>query len=64
VVLEGANFLSGLSAKIGGEWITIKTVTPDRITGVTRRYTAGTFDVMVRNLGKQESILFKAFRYE
>jgi hypothetical protein len=64
IVIEGANFVSGLSAKIGGEWITIKSVTPQKIVGLTRRYSAGTFDVMVRNPGMQEYILFKAFKYE
>ncbi|MBM3748889.1 MAG: hypothetical protein FJW34_24235, partial [Acidobacteria bacterium] len=64
IVIEGANFVPGLSAKIGGEWITIKSVTPEKIVGLTRRYTAGTFDVMVRNPGMQEYILFKAFVYE
>jgi hypothetical protein len=64
VVIEGANFVPGLSAKLGGEWITIKTVTPEKIVGVTRRYTRGTFDVMVRNLGMQEGYLFRGFKYE
>ena len=64
VIIEGANFVAGLSAKIGGEWVTIKSVTPEKIVGLTRRYTAGTYDVLVRNPGMQENILFKAFKYE
>jgi len=64
VIIEGANFVAGLSAKIGGEWVTIKSVTPEKIVGLTRRYTAGTYDVLVRNPGMQENILFRAFKYE
>lgn len=64
IVIEGANFVPGLSAKIGGEWITIKSVTPEKIVGVTRRYRRGAFDVMVRNPGMQEGYLYRGFKYE
>jgi len=65
VVIEGDNFLPGLSAKIGGEYLrNVKVVSPQKITGTTYRNSAGWHHVLVRNPGKQEGILHYAFKHE
>jgi hypothetical protein len=64
VVIEGANFLPGASARIGGAVVAVRTVTPDRIVGLTRRLGRGAFDVIVRNPGMQEGLLHRGFVYE
>jgi len=65
VAIEGDGFLAGLAVKIGGEYLRdVKVVSPQLITGVTYRNSAGWHDVLVRNPGKQEAILPKGFRHQ
>jgi len=65
VAIEGDGFVSGVYVKIGGAPLrNIKVVSPTKITGTTYRSGTGLFDVLVRNPGKHESVLYGGFRYE
>lgn len=65
VTIEGENFVSGLVVKIGDQHLrSVKVVSPNKITGITYRNSAGLHDVIVRNPGKQQSVLPKAFKHE
>ena len=65
VTIEGANFLPGLSVKIGGSYLSnVKVVSPTRITATTPRTSAGAYDLLVRNPGQMEATLWKAYRYQ
>jgi len=65
VTIEGDNFLPGLAVKIGDRFLrNVKVVSPQKITGTTYRNSSGWHDVLVRNPGKQEAVLPKAFKHE
>ena len=65
VTIEGADFVSGVVVKIGGEYVrNLKFVSSTKLTGVTYRQAAGVYDVLVRNPGKMEAVLPRAFRHE
>jgi len=65
VTIDGANFLPGLSIKIGGSYLSnVKVVSSTRITATTVRTSAGAYDLLVRNPGQMEAALGRGYRYE
>ncbi len=65
VTIEGDGFVPGLAVKIGGQYLrNVMVVSPQKITGTTYRNSAAFHDVIVRNPGKQKSVLTRAFKHE